>query len=311
MNIEIIALPESIAFAQSIAQLFNKEIIVPEIEQFADGEMEVVLQADMLKHKNALIVHSSARQPSDAIIDFALAVHAARISGAQRIIGVVPYLWYARQHKSNIPDKPGAWHAIVHMLESTDIEQIITVELHNPACIQAFSIPVYDAVVTQAIADHIKKYIPEYKHCCIVAPDHGALPRVQAVADILNMSVLVFEKERYEVDKTKIVQTHGSCSQTTGIIIDDIIATGGTAINAANKLHEMGIEHIYGYFVHPVLPDGAPQRIEESRFKKVFVSNTIPRPDLRGKIEVFGVSDRVGEIIQSKLIEWNFHKHTI
>jgi ribose-phosphate pyrophosphokinase len=305
MNFEIIALPESIAFAQAIARFFNKEVIVPEIEQFADGEMEVMLPADMLKHKNVLVVHASARQPSDAIIDFALAVHAARISGAQSIIGVVPYLWYARQHKSAIPGKPGAWQTIVRMLEATDIEQVVTVELHNPACVQAFSIPVYDVIVNQAIADHIKKHIPEYKQCCIIAPDQGALTRVRAVADILDVSVLVFEKERYEVDKTKIVQTHGSCSQTTGIVIDDIIATGGTAINAANKLYEMGIEQVYGYFVHPVLPHGAQTRIEESIFKKVFVSNTIPRPDLRGKIEVFDVSVIVGKIIQTQLMERN------
>lgn len=298
MNIEIIALPESITFAQAIAQFLNKEVIVPEVEQFADGEMEVILPADALKHKNVLLVHASARSPSDAIIDFALAVHAARISGAQSVIGVVPYLWYARQHKSSI-EKPGAWQTIVRMLEATDIEQVITVELHNPACIQAFSIPVYDVVVTQAIADHIKKYIPSYKQSCIIAPDQGALLRAQAVADVLDVSVMVFEKERYEVDKTKIVQIHGSCSQTTGIIIDDIIATGGTAINAANKLYEMGIERIYGYFVHPVLPRGAVERIEESKFEKVFVANTIPRLDLSSKIEVFDVSVIVGEVVKN------------
>lgn len=298
MNVEIVGLPESILFAEKIAQYLGKELIVPEMEQFADGEMELIFPPQLFKNKKVVIVHTSNRPPHDALIDFLLLTHAVRISGAEEIIGVVPYLWYARQHKSTIPGKSGAWQAIVQMLESTGITQMLTVELHNPACVKAFTIPIWDIIVVETIAQHIKKHIPEYKQCCIIAPDHGALTRVKVVADILGMSVVVFEKERYDLDKTKITETRGSCSQDTAIIIDDIIATGGTAINAANKLYEMGIKNIYGYFVHPVLPNGAAQRIEESKFKKLFVSNTIPRPELKGKIEVFDVSDIVGQVIK-------------
>ncbi|MCA9770598.1 ribose-phosphate pyrophosphokinase [Candidatus Dependentiae bacterium] len=291
MNYEVVSLPESHSLAYNVALRLNKELVTPKVQEFADGEIEVVFEPNKFNQKKVMLIHAPYGNVHNALVRFALLAHSASISGAQEIIGIIPYLWYMRQDKSAVPGRVGAWQIIAKLLEATGISQLITVEMHAAICEQMITVPLYNIKLRVLMAEHIKHVVPECKQCCFIAPDEGAFNRAQEIGQVFNMPVMVFKKKRFDVDKTKIISVSGSCGYDTVLIVDDIIATGGTAINACDKLREMGIKKVYGYFVHPVLPGNAIECIENSGFDRVFVSNSIPHTfDKQSKFTIFDIS---------------------
>ena len=134
---------------------------------------------------------------------------------------------------------------------------------------------------------------------CVVSPDKGAAAWVGAIAREMGVEHVVFKKERYEKDKTRIVEQKGSCSYDTAIIVDDMITTGGTALNACRALKQTGIKRVYGIFVHPVLTENAQLLLQQDLFEHIFVSNTIPIPAniSTTRLTVFDASDAISQTL--------------
>ncbi len=305
MNFELVALESDNELIQSIAAQLGKQIIVPQVNQFADGEREVLLSehADQLRDKTVFVMQSTCPPVHDNIITIALLVHALYTVGVSRIIAVIPYFGYARQHESDIPGKRGAVDTIINMLEATGIDTFVCVELHTPELEEFFSIPIYNINLDEYIIEHIQQHIPLWRHCCLVAPDKGVLEKVQSIAKRLDLDVLAFSKKRYEVDKTMITLVSGESTKKNAIIIDDMISTGSTALGACDELVKRGFENIYGYFIHPVFAGDAQDKIERSKFTNVFVSNSIPLSKRKkSKIDVFDISKVLVDLILQRLV---------
>lgn len=304
MNYELVALSRT-DLTEKIATQLQQPLRYAELRQFADGEIDVKLaNPGQFAGKVAVILQSTGDPVNEHTLGVAFLAHELKNAGARKVIAVIPYLGYARHDESSIAGKSGNVAVIAKLFETAGIDEFISVDLHDEKIIDFFSIPVHNLQVQSIIADHIKSQEKSLHNVCLVAPDKGAGEYVEDVAHKIGVGTLIFSKERFSTDQTRITGLTGECEGTTGIIIDDIIATGGTALNVCNSLPEMGYENIYGYFVHPVLAGNAVERIEKSCFSKIFVSNTLPlrKEALESSdIEVFDVSSVIVKELQKLL----------
>lgn len=293
MNYECIALTKT-DLAQTIADQLSHELHIARYRQFADGEVAVSLSdPDIFCGKTAVILQSTGAPVNEHTLGVAFLAQELKNAGADRVIAAIPYLGYARQERSAIKEKPGSVAVIAKLFEASGIDELIVVDLHEPRAIDFFSIPVHNLKAQSLLAQQIESLKLASDTTCLIAPDKGAAEYVQQVADMIGVGTLTFSKERFAADQTRVLGHEGSCVGTTGIMLDDIIATGGTAVNVCNALPPMGYQTIYGYFVHPVLASPAIERIEKSAFEKIFVSNTLPlskEAAQASKIAVFDVS---------------------
>ena len=301
MDVVIVAFDKDESLVRGVAQKLGAAVVVPQVDQFSDGEIKVSLKDPAIcVGKKAVIVQSTYPRVNEQVLLVAFLAHELKNAGATHVIGVIPYLGYSRQEKSDIPEKSGSVAVIAQLFEGAGVDQIITTELHAPEITKLFRIPIHNVLTADTVAQHIAQQFDSLENICLVAPDKGAEEPVRAVADQLGIGVLVFAKERYGVDKTRVIGLKGECRGKTAIIVDDIIDTGGTAINVCNELVGLGFDTVDGYFVHPVFSGNALERIAASTFNTLFVSNTIPLPaDLQGAhIQQFDLSDKMATVIK-------------
>lgn len=291
---QVVSLKPS-TLAHALADQLDTKAIQLKGATFPDSEYTLEMPAGFDPAGDIIfLVHSTSAPVNENCMQLAFAADVLKKAGAVKVIGVVPYFGYARQHTGQAP----AINLVIKLLETAGIDQFITVDLHEPAIVPLFSNPVTHISTVQSIAQHIKDHIPHYKQALLVAPDEGAYERVQSIAALLGCARMVFEKERYSASHTEIVGSRGVCAHETAIIIDDIIATGGTAITAAAQLREQQVQHVFGYFVHPVLCGSAREKITTSDFEQVFVSNTIPDALQDSKITTFCIAPQLAEKMQ-------------
>lgn len=280
--------------AQKVANAFSQPLHRASFDQFADGEVAVALPDPSIYANQQVVILQSAQHPVNAyMFGIAFLAHALKNAGARKIIAVIPYLGYARQERSAITGKPGVAAVVAKMLESAGIDLLITVQVHDEKIIDFFSIPVHNLAVQSIMIDRLKEH-QNGDALCLVAPDQGAASWVQTIASKIGANIIVFSKKRIGIDRTQVTDQDGECDGANAIILDDIIATGGTAINAATRLAQRGTASIDGYFVHPVFAGNALAQIKESEIKTIWVSNTLPLPQAaQGWIKQFDVSDLI------------------
>ncbi len=293
MNIEVITLDERTKLAHSIAEQFNVPCCVAQVEQFADSEIRVSLAyPEQFAGKTVLFVQSTSMPVQQNVLAVAFLAHELKNAGAQKVIGIIPYFGFSRQEASDILGKPGQAQVVALLFEAAGIDAMIMAELHTDQVESFFSIPIINVRLIDVIAQHIKSNFETLEGMCLVAPDEGARDWVESIAKKLGVGSFTFTKKRYAKDATRIVGKKGECIGTTAIIIDDIIATGGTAFQACDELLTFGFQKVYGYFVHPVLAGDARAKVEKSAFEKVFVSNSIPLgQSAGGKLDIFDITN--------------------
>lgn len=306
INFEIVALQDT-DVARKIASRFKKVLFIQKFNRFADGEVEVVLD-DYKRYagKTVVIVQSTGNPVNEYTLGVAFLAHALKQAGSTRVIAVVPYLGYSRQDKGITPTSSGSVAVIAKLFEQAGIDELITVELHNVDSARYFTIPVMNVSVRDTIAAHIKRQLIKRDRVCLIAPDKGVHDYVKAIAEQLRIGTVMFFKERFSPDQTRITACATECQGTIGIIIDDIVSTGGTAINAARKLLSMGYMKIFGYFVHPVLVSGAFEILQKGGFDFLCVSNTLPLPadvQQHSFVTVLDVSESISSVLQERLMD--------
>jgi ribose-phosphate pyrophosphokinase len=252
--------------ALNLAQCLSLSFKRSRFTIFADGEVEAIFEENIHGAGAQIIIVQTITKPVNelmvGIMGLALQV---KKKGAEKVILVAPYCAYAR-HDGFLQT----------MLPACGIDELVTVMVHDGIMSNAGSLTIHDVNVHQTIANHIASSFNDVKTMCLVAPDEGAADHVARIAALLGIvDTMVFKKERYDRNKTRIVGISGSSSAAHAIIIDDIIDTGGTAIAVAQQLHHAGMK-VTGYFVHPVLSGNAIERIEQSPFECIYVSDTLP-----------------------------------
>jgi ribose-phosphate pyrophosphokinase len=227
-------------------------------------------------------------------------IDALKRSSAKNITAVIPYFGYARQDRKVAPRTSISAKLVSNLITKAGADRVVTVDLHAGQIQGFFDIPVDNLFATPIFARHVKKNIKSKNIIC-VAPDVGGTERARALGKILDVGLAIVDKRRPSPGKSKVMNVIGNVKEKTCIIVDDIIDSGGTIVNAAQALKERGAKDVYVYITHGVLSGDAVEKIKKSVIKKLIITDTIDnheRVNKTNNIEVLSISNLMAEAIK-------------
>jgi len=265
--------PASVDLGERLAAQLEAEAVPIESKAFPDGESYIRIAGDIEGEK--VVVVQSTYPPQDThLIQLLQILDTARDLNASKIIAVVPYLAYSRQDKRFRPGEAVTVGTVVKMIETAGANSLTSVDLHSDKILDLFKVEARNVSAMPAIGEYFSQLKLKDPH--VFAPDRGALDRAKTVASRMGAEFSYFEKQRDRVTGT--VRTEAKNVQVEGrdaIIVDDIISTGSTIANAASILREQGAKQIYVACTHPLLLDGAKQKILAAGAKEIIGTDCV------------------------------------
>ena len=229
-----------------------------------------------------------------------LCIDALKRSSAKNITAVIPYFGYARQDRKVVPRTSISAKLVSNLITKAGADRVLTVDLHAGQIQGFFDIPVDNLFATSIFARHIKKNIKNKNIIC-VAPDVGGTERARALGKLLNVGLAIVDKRRPKPGQSQVMNVIGDVKGKTCVIVDDIIDSGGTIVNAAKALKNKGAKEVYVYITHGVLSGEAVKKIKGSVIKNLVITDTIDKNNKIKSvknIEVLSISSLMGEAIK-------------
>ncbi len=264
--------------AYRLSKKMNIEYSTVEVKEFPDNELYVRIPMDV-KQREVIYVNSLQPNPNRSLVETILTLDALKKQNAKSIVAVIPYLAYARQDEMFNPGEAVSVLTIADMFKSLDIDQIITVDMHlhritDPS--KVFGSKFTNITGVHEVADYIKSHF-KYSNAVVIGPDDEAKQWASLVAKDLNIEYGVFSKKRLSGREVQ-VEGQAEVKGKDAIIIDDIISTGGTIIEASKLLKSLGANDIYVACVHPLLVEGAYHKLVEHNLKALIGTDTVLSP---------------------------------
>jgi ribose-phosphate pyrophosphokinase len=284
---------------KDIARQLKLKLVNSNIKRFADGEVYVEINEN-IRGNSIFIIQSTSSPANDNLMELLLCIDALKRSSAKNITAVIPYFGYARQDRKVAPRTSISAKLVSNLITKAGADRIVTVDLHAGQIQGFFDIPVDNLFTTPIFARHAKKNIKSKNIIC-VAPDIGGTERARALGKLLDVGLAIVDKRRPAPGKSKVMNVIGNVKGKTCIIVDDIIDSGGTIVNAAQALIERGAKEVYVYITHGVLSGEALEKIKKSKIKKLVITDTIDNNERVKKarnIEVLTISNLMGEAIK-------------
>ncbi len=285
--------------SKKISKYLKNRLINSSIRKFSDGEIYIEIKEN-IRGNSIFIVQSVSSPANDNLMELLLCIDALKRSSAKNITAVIPYFGYARQDRKVAPRTSISAKLVSNLITKAGADRVVTVDLHAGQIQGFFDIPVDNLFATPIFARHIKKNV-KGKNLICVAPDVGGVERTRALARKLDIGIAIIDKRRPAPGKSQVMNVIGNVKNKTCIIIDDIIDSGGTIVNAAQALINRGAKEVHVYITHGVLSGEAVEKIRKSRIKKLVITDTIDNSDKIKKaknIEVLSICNLLGEAIK-------------
>ena len=285
--------------SEKISKQLKTKLVNNSIKKFADSEIYIEINEN-IRGNSIFIIQSISSPANDNLMELLLCIDALKRSSAKNITAVIPYFGYARQDRKVVPRTSISAKLVSNLITKAGADRVVTVDLHAGQIQGFFDIPVDNLFATPIFARHIKKRIKNKNLIC-VAPDVGGVERTRALARKLDVGLSIIDKRRPTPGKSQVMNVVGNVSGKTCIIVDDIIDSGGTIVNAANALIKRGAKEVHVYITHGVLSGEAVKKIKKSKIKKLVITDTINNSDkLKNStnIEVLSISNLLAEAIK-------------
>lgn len=301
MNTVIFSGNSNPSLARQIVCDLGQNLGKVEIIRFADSECRVRIKEEV-EGKNVFIIQSLSNPVDEYLMELLLMVDAVKREEPRRLIAVLPYHGYARQDRVHRPGECLSAQVVAKLIEVVGSDKLITVELHNDTVLGFFKIPVIHLSglsVFKPLVEKIKKEV------VVITPDAGALKRSQKFAEGLDVPLALIEKKR-DLDhphKINFMKVVGDVEGKTAIIVDDVIVTGGTLVNAAYLLKEKGAKRVIAAATHADFVGGADKILQESPVDQIWVTDTIPVPEERkfAKLEIFSIAPIISSVMKKMI----------
>jgi ribose-phosphate pyrophosphokinase len=296
-GIFIFAGNSSLALAQRICDYLKIPLGGAKVTTFSDGEIQIEI-LENVRSKDVFVVQSTCAPVNDSLVELLLMIDAFKRSSARRITAVLPYYGYSRQDKKVAPRVPISAKLVADMITVAGAHRVITMDLHAGQIQGFFNIPVDNLFAAPVLIRHIREHFDG--NLAIVSPDAGGVERARAFAKRLDADLAIIDKRRSAPNQAKAMAVIGNVRDKVAVILDDMVDTAGTLVEAAEALAREGAREVHACCAHPVLSGPAVGRICDSVLKSVVVTDTIPlKPAAQdcGKIRVLSIADLVGEAI--------------
>ena len=297
------------AFAQEVVKYLQEtggadgehiELGSLEVDKFSDGEFQPSYR-DSVRGATVFLIQSTF-PPADNLMELLLCIDAAKRASADKVIAVIPYFGWARQDRKDRPRVSIGAKLVANLLRAAGADRIMTCDLHADQIQGFFDIPVdhiyASGVFVKAISESMK-----FKDLAIAAPDMGGAKRANAYSKFFSQRrdcpVIICHKTRERANVVSEIKAIGDVEGKNIFIVDDMIDTAGTLCKAADVLREKGAASVRCCATHGILSDGALERIHESALEEVYITDTIPHPELEGdsKIKIVSMAPVFASII--------------
>ena len=266
------------------------------VGKFSEGEIKVKIKEDV-RGKDVFIIQSICPPVNDNLMELLILIDAVKRASAYRITAVIPYFGYARQDRKDQPRVPITAKLVANLLTAAGANRVLTIDLHAGQIQGFFDIPLDHLFAINVFADYFEE--TKLKNLVVVSPDVGGVKMARAYAKKLKADLAVVDKRRVNDEKTEVMFIMGDVKGKNALIVDDIIATAGSMVEAVGALKKNGAKDIYAAVTHPILSGPAIERLKKSQLKKLMVTNTIPLPKAKEmpKIEILSIASLLAEAI--------------
>ena len=285
--------------SKKISKYLKTRLVNSSIKKFSDGEIYIEINEN-IRGNSIFLVQSISSPANDNLMELLICIDALKRSSAKNITAVIPYFGYARQDRKVVPRTSISAKMVSNLITKAGADRVVTLDLHSGQIQGFFDIPVDNLFATPIFARHIKKRIKSRNLIC-VAPDVGGTARARALGKMLNVGLAIVDKRRPSPGKSEVMNVIGNVNNKTCIIVDDIIDSGGTIVNAAKILKQKGAKDVHVYCSHGVLSGDAVEKIKKSSVKNLVITDTIDNSQKVKKaknIEILTISNLVGEAIR-------------
>ena len=285
--------------SKNIAKYLKNKLVNSSIRKFSDGEIYIEINEN-IRGNSIFIIQSISSPANDNLMELLLCIDALKRSSAKNITAVIPYFGYARQDRKVVPRTSISAKLVSNLITKAGADRVVTVDLHAGQIQGFFDIPVDNLFATPIFARHARKKIKSKRVIC-VAPDVGGTERARALGKLLGVGLAIVDKRRPKPGQSKVMNVIGDVKDQTCIIVDDIIDSGGTIVNAVHALKNKGAKDVYVYITHAVLSGEAVQKIEKSQIKKLITTDTIDNSKKiknSKKIEIISLAPMISEAMK-------------
>ena len=296
---KILSGTSNLKLSKSIAKNLKLKLINTNIRRFADGEIYIEINEN-IRGNSVFVVQSTSHPANDNVMELLLVIDALRRSSAKTITAVIPYFGYARQDRKVAPRTSISAKVMANLITNAGATRVVTVDLHAGQIQGFFDMPVDNLYTAPLFAKYIKKKLKNKKLIC-VSPDVGGVARTRDLANRIKADLAIIDKRRPVAGKSQVMNIIGDVKNKNCIIVDDIIDSGGTIVNAVEALKKKGALDVYVFVTHAVLSGSAINNIKKSKIKKLVITDSIDnskRIKNNSKIQVLSIAPLMAEAIK-------------
>lgn len=267
-------------------------------DTFSDGEIRIEIHANV-RGADVFVIQPTSTPVNFNFMQLCIILDALKRASVGRVTAVVPYYGYARQDRKVGPRAPISAKLIADFLTVAGIDRLVTVDLHAGQIQGFFDLPVDNLYAAPVLLDDLRNIEDEV---VLVSPDAGGVERARAYAKRLGASLAIIDKRRMEPNKAQAMNVIGDVKGKVAIVLDDMIDTAGTIVSACDVLLEKGAKEVMACATHAVLSGPAIDRLNNSNFSQVIVTDTIPleeKCEKCSKVKVLSVAGLLGKAIHN------------
>jgi ribose-phosphate pyrophosphokinase len=296
--IRLVAGNSNRALSEAIASYLATPLAKAVVRRFADMEIFVEINENV-RGADVFVLQSTSYPANDHLMELLIIIDALRRASARRITAVIPYFGYARQDRKSGSRTPISAKLVANLITQAGADRVMTVDLHAGQIQGFFDIPTDNLYASPVMVRDIKERF-ELKQLMVVSPDVGGVVRARGLAKRIDAPLAIIDKRRERAGESEVMNVIGEVDGRTCILIDDIVDSGGTLVNAADALLDSGATDVYAYISHGVLSGGAVARVTASQLKELVITDSIqPTEAVRvaRNIRVLSIATLIGEAI--------------
>ncbi|GIV97818.1 MAG: ribose-phosphate pyrophosphokinase [Herpetosiphonaceae bacterium] len=272
-RLQVFAGNSNIPLARQIVAHLNMNLGRALVGQFKNGETRVRLEENV-RGSDVFVIQSLTQPVDHHLMELLIMIDALRRASAERVTAVIPYYAYAKQEKKTTGREPISAKLVANLLTVAGTSRVLTMDLHAPAIEGFFDIPVDHLQAGPLLADYFRS--KHLENVVVVSPDAGGVGRANRFREQIGAGLAIIAKQRPEPDVSEVLEMVGDVGGKTAVIVDDMISTGGTLVEAARALKERGAVEVYACATHGIFAGNALSLIADSVLKETVVTNTIP-----------------------------------
>ncbi|MBI2597204.1 ribose-phosphate diphosphokinase [Candidatus Daviesbacteria bacterium] len=289
----------NLKLAKDVAKILGQRVWET-VTTFADGEKRIIIPENLRK-REVFIIQPTCPPVDSSIIELFLIIDAAKRSSASEVTAIIPYFGYSRQDRKDRPRVPISASIMARLIEYAGADRILTIDIHSEQEPGFVEIPWDNLYSSYSLLPVLKERFP--RNLVVASPDKNGVARATFYAELLKADGIAIgfkERDTSQRNKSKVMDMIGNVKDKDVLLVDDMIDTGGTIVDAADLIQSRGAKSISVAATHGIFSDPAPQRIKVAPIDKIFITDTIPiRQDLlrSGKVVIISVAKLLAEAI--------------